>query len=90
MDNLRHDLSQSLAERTLYEHLFSTSRSGASGSSSEVHQLRQEHDTLVPVLEWMHMEETQPKSAAPGGGGTGTDVTTFIRRGGSEFVCSSG
>ena len=43
---LRHELSRSLAEGSHYQNLFTTSRSGASESSSDIQQLRQERDHL--------------------------------------------
>ena len=43
---LRHAVSQSLSEGPQSPNLFTTSRSGASESSSETQQLRQEHDHL--------------------------------------------
>ena len=40
------DLFQSLAERAHHRNLYTTSRSGASESSSDIQQLRQERDHL--------------------------------------------
>ena len=44
---LRHELSQSLAEGSHYQNLYTTSRNGASRSSSEIVQLRHERGQLT-------------------------------------------
>ena len=46
VEHLRHELSQSLAEGSYYQNQSTTSRSGASESSSEIQQSRQERDHL--------------------------------------------
>ena len=46
VEHLRHELSQSFAEGSHYQNLFTTSRSGASESSSEIQHLRHERDHL--------------------------------------------
>ena len=46
VEKLRHDVSQSLAEGSHSPNLFTTSISGASESSSEIQQVRQERDHL--------------------------------------------
>ena len=43
---MSHELSQPLAEGSHYQNLYTTSRSGASESSAEIQQLRQERDHL--------------------------------------------
>ena len=43
---MSHELSQPLAEGSNYQNLCRTSRSGASESSAEIRQLRQERDHL--------------------------------------------
>ena len=44
---LRHEWSQSLAEGSQYQNLYTTSRSGASESSSDIQQSRHERDHLA-------------------------------------------
>ena len=43
-----------------------------------------------PELEWIHMEENQPESAATGSEGMGTDDTTLIEGVGPSSLAAAG
>ena len=50
------------------------------GHLPEPTQYARDEGCLSPDLAWVHMEETQPGSAATGGGRVGTDDTSLIER----------
>ena len=53
-------------------------------------QYARDEGCLSPELAWVHMEETQPGSAATGGGRVGIDDTSLIERGESSSFVAAG
>ena len=66
--NMRHELTQSLFEEARRQTLYTTSRSGASESSSENQQFRHERDSLIThcrsletEMQWRHRQSVPLK-----------------------------
>ena len=66
VDNLRHELSQSLAEGTLYQNRYTTNILDASESSPEIQQLRSARDTLTSLTTYCRSWESEAQRCKSG------------------------